>query len=165
MDIYQTWTASSSNKVRNTWMPSQIISLKWLFKPVVVSKKVLETFMARNQTWIPITNESNDSSSKHSSSPNPNGAVKDDKVEDKDEASKSESEIKESLPTNSPNQFSMPEIICEHGLLEPSKAGDMKCINRVCFFHTFVEPPDLNLLGGMRNYLKLQPRDFSHVDN
>lgn len=30
-----------------------------------------------------------------------------------------------------PEEISIPDILCEHGALDPSKAGNMKCINEV----------------------------------
>jgi hypothetical protein len=91
-------------------------------KSVVVSRKALETFLTKNQTWCP-SPESGESrsflpGSSSSSLKQPS----------------SEAQSKPISVADPSDAFLVQEIVCEHGYLDPSEAANMKCINSVSSF-------------------------------
>lgn len=89
----------------------------------MASRQGLESWVARHLRARPSPRPNTDTKNSHQTAPTPS--------EDEDVHPGEVAAVQCGEREQDAGAISMPQVLCEHGRLDPSKAGDMKLITRV----------------------------------
>lgn len=125
MSIVESWNPTSRNQVRTSDALSHEPLINTMQDCVVASRQGLELWVARRLKAQNTSKSKADSDSKDSREPS---------TEDNNECSSEAAAVqneRHAAACQGVGTISMSQVLCEHGQLNPSKAGDMKLITGV----------------------------------